>query len=90
MDNPFEHIFAQLTALSLKIDSLIEAHRSPRPEWETLQNAMRTRRVGRRAVLDAVDKGQVRCTRVPAPGGRDAYRLSCSDLDRLFPLRTKK
>lgn len=90
MDNPFEVILAELRALREEFGKFHnQPAAEPRPEWEPLHVAIKTRGKSRKTLKDLVHRGEVRMRSEHVPGGI-MFLLLTADLDRLFPPRSKK
>lgn len=95
MNNPFEAIEKTLSIMCNLMQAthvgLMEMRKElakPRPEWELMATAVRTRRKARETIVAAVDAGEIRAERYSSYGGTKAYRLWVQDLDRVFPVVT--
>lgn len=85
MDNPFATIMAKLEAIEATVTKLVAKTAEERPEWEPVAYAMKTRRVGRKALKELMTSGEIRTRSKPSHGGHNASLLLAADLDRLFP-----
>lgn len=90
--NPFDQIMDQLATIRETLERIKYTQDNPpdRGEWEAINNAMERRQKSRKALLDLVKAGKVRCLRKPSPGGHLCYLLSVADLDLQAPVLTKK
>lgn len=87
--NPFDDVLALVQQTLDTVREVVARLDKTRPEFESLKDAERTRRKGRRALMAAVEAGLIRHKRVPTRGGKDQWLLSTIDLDRHFPIQKK-
>jgi hypothetical protein len=70
-----------------RVDEVIAFVQKPKPEWERLSVAMKTRRKSREMLIAAANEGFIRSRREASHGGKMAWLFSREDLDRAFPVR---
>jgi hypothetical protein len=68
-----------------RVDEVIAFVQKPKPEWERLAVAMKTRRKSREMLIAAAEAGILRSRRELGHGGKMAWLFSREDLDRAFP-----
>lgn len=86
--NPFDPLQHTMNQVLAGIQQVLETLKRPVPQWETIDHAMKTRRVGRKAIMDLIITGKVRSQQVPSRGGF-AYNVHTDDLDQHLPVRNK-